>query len=58
MKRITEIDGLRGMAAVFVMLFHYTFAFNLGWAPGYFFHYGYIGVSLFFIISGFVILEF
>ena len=55
MKRISEIDGLRGIAAVFVMLFHYTFAFNRGWAPGYFFHYGYMGVSLFFIISGFVI---
>lgn len=55
MKRITEIDGLRGIAAVFVMLFHYTFAFNSDWSPGSFFHYGYMGVSLFFIISGFVI---
>ena len=55
MKRISEIDGLRGIAAVCVMLFHYTFAFNPGWSPGYLFHYGYMGVSLFFIISGFVI---
>lgn len=55
MKRISEIDGLRGIAAVCVMLFHYTFAFNSGWSPGYFFHYGYMGVPLFFIISGFVI---
>jgi peptidoglycan/LPS O-acetylase OafA/YrhL len=54
-KRINEIDGLRGIAAVFVMLFHYTFVFNQKWVYGKPFHYGYMGVSLFFIISGFVI---
>lgn len=47
--RILELDALRGIAAIFVVVFHYTmgnpFAFNQGGT----------GVDLFFIISGFVI---
>ena len=43
-KRLLELDGLRGIAALMVCLFH----FNL-------FNYGITGVDLFFIISGFVI---
>ena len=54
-KRITEIDGLRGVSALAVMLFHYTFVFNQNWKVGNIFHYGYMGVPMFFIISGFVI---
>lgn len=56
--RLQELDALRGIAAVAVMIFHYTFqyiefypkplpAFNLPW--------GRYGVQLFFVISGFVI---
>jgi peptidoglycan/LPS O-acetylase OafA/YrhL len=51
-QRIKELDALRGIAALFVVLFHYTMGTpeaNLG------FKYGVTGVDLFFIISGFVI---
>lgn len=62
--RIYNLDLLRFFAALFVLLFHYTFrgytadhlspvGFPL-FAPV--FKYGYLGVDLFFIISGFVIL--
>ena len=53
--RISEIDGLRGIAATLVMLFHYSFVYNPDWEIGKIFHYGYMGVPMFFIISGFVI---
>ncbi|WP_439881181.1 acyltransferase family protein [Pontibacter sp. MBLB2868] len=42
--RIKELDALRGLAALGVFLFHFQL-----------FDYGYLGVHLFFIISGFVI---
>lgn len=62
--RFYEIDLLRFLAALSVMLFHYTFR---GYAAdnmsplsfphlGAVFKYGSLGVDLFFIISGFVIL--
>ncbi|MFT3704045.1 MAG: acyltransferase [Agriterribacter sp.] len=50
--RYNELDALRGIAAIFVLLFHYTLhrpQANLG------FRFGVTGVDLFFIISGFVI---
>src|SRR5947208_2292947 len=58
--RFAELDALRGIAAVMVVIFHYTwrsekvlpgangFTHGLSW--------GYFGVELFFAISGFVIL--
>ncbi len=57
--RLAELDALRGIAAMVVVLFHYTWqmknilphtqvpAFGLSW--------GHYGVELFFAISGFVI---
>ncbi len=62
--RFYEIDLLRFLAAFSVLLFHYTFR---GSGPdnrsivtfpelGAYFKYAYLGVELFFIISGFVIL--
>jgi len=62
--RVNEIDLLRFVAAVAVVLFHYAFRGHLGdeltvlqyplLAPVA--KYGYLGVELFFLISGFVIL--
>jgi len=58
--RIYELDALRGLAAVAVVLFHYTTRYDQLFAhrsplpfavPG-----GYFGVDLFFMLSGFVIL--
>jgi len=60
--RLPGLDGLRGIAAMSVLLFHYT-----AWdpylrtgqygGPGllFWFPYGCLGVELFFVISGFVI---
>lgn len=41
-----EVDGLRAVAVLAVIFFHAGF----GWAPG-----GYLGVDVFFVISGFLI---
>lgn len=62
--RFYELDLFRFLAAMSVVLFHYTFrgfaADNLSIlsfpSMGNVFKYGYLGVDLFFIISGFVIL--
>lgn len=62
-KRIYTIDLLRFIASISVVLYHLFFR---GWAAdnmsdvsfeniGYVFRYGYLGVDLFFILSGFVI---
>ena len=57
--RLVEIDSLRGLAAIAVVLFHYTSHFLVLYAPTLSplvsVKYGYFGVNLFFIISGFVI---
>jgi peptidoglycan/LPS O-acetylase OafA/YrhL len=58
--RLTELDALRGIAAVIVVLFHYTTHFNDTYghsAPLWVqVPFGKYGVQLFFVISGFVIL--
>jgi peptidoglycan/LPS O-acetylase OafA/YrhL len=52
MKRIPSIDGLRGLAALAVVLFHYKHFF----APDIpFIHWGYLSVDLFFILSGYIL---
>ena len=57
--RYKELDALRGIAAISVALFHYTFGFDsmagILTPDKFYLKYGYLGVQLFFIISGFVI---
>jgi peptidoglycan/LPS O-acetylase OafA/YrhL len=62
--RYYEIDLLRFLAALVVVLYHFTYrGFHADHlspvdypALGNFFKYGYLGVELFFIISGYVVL--
>src|SRR5262245_2353416 len=44
--RLRGLDGLRGLAVIAVLVFHQDFAWGRG---------GYLGVSLFFTLSGFLI---
>jgi peptidoglycan/LPS O-acetylase OafA/YrhL len=59
MKRLTQIDALRGLAATSVMAFHYTYKYDDFYhfveKPPFQAPWGYLGVNLFFVISGFVI---
>lgn len=57
-RRYAELDALRGLAAVAVMLFHYELYVGHHWGGTVWgpFSLGHYGVQLFFIISGFVIL--
>jgi peptidoglycan/LPS O-acetylase OafA/YrhL len=59
-RRIGELDALRGIAAIAVILFHFTSGITKNWTfhlydPPLEFPYGGTGVDLFFMISGFVI---
>jgi exopolysaccharide production protein ExoZ len=55
--RFNSIQLLRGIAALYVFLFHINNVFYEGTASGagYLFSKGYTGVDIFFVISGFVI---
>jgi peptidoglycan/LPS O-acetylase OafA/YrhL len=48
--RIKELDGLRGIAVLAVISEHY-----LSWLPTRYARYGWLGVDLFFVLSGFLI---
>ena len=59
-KRIYELDGLRGLAAISLLLYHYTSRFSEKFETNiitdiFNFKYGNYGVEVFFAISGFVI---
>lgn len=59
--RIESLDGLRGLAILLVLLFHTYSRWSdyIPWASihkdFYVFKFGFLGVQLFFLISGFVI---
>lgn len=57
--RLAQLDALRGIAALAVVLFHYTTRYDQLYghpvAPLFSVPLGYLGVNLFFMISGFVI---
>jgi peptidoglycan/LPS O-acetylase OafA/YrhL len=58
-KREDSIDLIRALAVISVLLFHYTYYFKdeyVRWHyTGFRFTYGYLGVQLFFILSGYCI---
>ncbi len=58
-KRLLELDSLRGIAAISVLIYHYFFIYNEYYKHSFnfpeFLKFGRYGVELFFIISGFVI---
>ncbi len=60
LKRLVELDSLRGIAALCVVLFHFTYGYQKFIShfeiPALLtFRFGFYGVYLFFVLSGFVI---
>lgn len=57
--RLSQLDSLRGLACIGVMLHHYTYYYGQEWGhsqpPLFLFEAGRHGVELFFLLSGFVI---
>jgi len=58
-RRIPELDAIRGLAALLVVLYHYTVRYDLkvgfDTAPLFRVPFGHWGVEAFFLLSGFVI---
>lgn len=58
-ERLSPLDGLRGIAALLVVVFHFRHFgpwFGLPWSESSeFLHKGYLWVDLFFVLSGFVL---
>jgi peptidoglycan/LPS O-acetylase OafA/YrhL len=53
--RISELDGLRGTAILLVLVFHFTPASGPLHPLAHVFQVGWIGVDLFFVLSGYLI---
>ena len=49
------LDHLRALAISLVFLYHYTIFQHPGWMNNSFIHFGWCGVDLFFVLSGFLI---
>jgi peptidoglycan/LPS O-acetylase OafA/YrhL len=54
-KRIPELDGLRGISILLVLAFHYIGVEQTHSFLGFISSYGWCGVDLFFVLSGFLI---
>ena len=57
-RRVPGLDGLRGVAILMVVVLHFTFLLTRDYrrfAPLYAARLGFIGVDLFFVLSGFLI---
>ena len=58
-RRLTALDGLRGFAALAVALYHFFYHYDVAYGHQFTvpaaFQFGYYGVHLFFLVSGFVI---
>ena len=48
MNKYNSLDGLRGLAIILVILYHYKFKYL---------KFGYLGVDIFFVLSGFLITQ-
>ena len=53
--RISELDGLRGIAILMVLCFHYTPTSGPMFFFAHAFQFGWAGVDLFFVLSGYLI---
>jgi peptidoglycan/LPS O-acetylase OafA/YrhL len=53
--RVPELDGLRGIAILLVLLFHFTPTAGPLFFLAHVFQAGWIGVDLFFVLSGYLI---
>jgi peptidoglycan/LPS O-acetylase OafA/YrhL len=55
--RIKSLDSIRGLAAMFIVLYHYTTRYNqmFNSNDGFSFWFGHLWVPVFFVLSGFVI---
>ncbi len=53
-QEIRALTGLRGIAAIYVMVFHYVLGLPFSDPATTFVAHGYLGVDLFFVLSGFV----
>ena len=49
------LDHLRALAISLVFLYHYTIFQHPDWMNNSFIHFGWCGVDLFFVLSGFLI---
>jgi peptidoglycan/LPS O-acetylase OafA/YrhL len=57
-RRISGLDGLRGIAVLFVLLEHGAYSlFKLDWPAAPFIGNGALGVNIFFVLSGYLIYE-
>lgn len=58
-KRLIELDSLRGLACLSIMLFHYSYYYEDTWGhlqqPLILFEFGRYGVELFLLLSGFFV---